>query len=548
MNVRTSYEFGDFLFVPSERLLLRKGESVSLSSKVFDTLIVLVENSGRVVQKEDLISAVWPDTIVEESGLARNISILRKSLGEDHEGQPFIETVPKVGYRFVARVQQLPSEPHGLVIERRIVSQTVTEEEEIADEKLSISTGTDLSARPSIRHSRITVLAIAVSLLALVAAVAYSRFSGGPKGTAASVKSVAVLPFKVLGSEGDEYLGVGMADVLITRLSAAGNIVTRPTSAVLRYSGEDQDSAKAGRELKVDATLEGSIHKVDDRMRVTVRLVSATNGSTVWAAQFDEKLTDILAVQDSICEQVANALALRLTAENRTRLANRYTASPEAYHLYLRGRYFWNRRTHEGYKKAIEYFNQAIEKYPSYALAYSGLADCYVLGGDARSTQEAFSKAKAAASRALEIDDTLAEAHASLALVKMAYDWDLAAAESEFKRAIELNPNYATAHHWYADCLMLMGRTDQAIASIRRAQELDPLSLIISRDAGRLFYFARRYDEAIEECQKALELDPNFYPLHVTLADAYVQKRDYQQAINHYQNVINLSGGRSLMK
>lgn len=541
MNGPVSYEFGDFLLVPSERLLLRDGEAVQLSAKVFDTLAVLVENSGSVVQKDDLISRVWPDAIVEESGLTRNISVLRKSLGEDSAGQIFIETVPKVGYRFVARVRESPFDTSELIIERRVLSRTVTEEE-VTD------AGETVSTNASAKRSRSLMWAIAASAIVLIAAVAYLLLSREEPVSVAQVKSIAVLPFRVLGAEGDQYLGVGMADVLITRLSAAGDIVTRPTSAVLRYDGSDQDAAKAGRDLKVDATLEGSIHKLDDRLRVTVRLINTESGATIWAAQFDEKLTDILAVQDSICEQVASALEMKITNENRSRLAIRHTADPEAYHQYLRGRYFWNRRTREGYKKAIEYFNQAIEKDPAYALAYSGLADCYVLGGDALSTQEAFSKAKAAAERALEIDNTLAEAHASLALMKMAYDWDFDSAESEFRRSIELNPNYATAHQWYADCLILMGRTDEAIASIRRAQELDPLSLIISRDAGRLFYFARRYDDAIAECRKTLELDPNFSPVHVTLADTYVQKKDYDAAINHYENVINLSGGRSLMK
>lgn len=542
MNGQTAYEFGDFLFVPSERLLLRNGEAVALSSKVFDTLAVLVENSGRVVQKDDLMKRVWPDAIVEESGLTRNISILRKSLGEDSAGQPFIETVPKVGYRFLAKVRQSPFNSDDIIIERRVVSHTVTEED-LTDKNIS-STDDGRLIRAPARPARVIIWAVALSLLSVIAAAYFLIFRTETKGADASVRSIAILPFKVLGSDADKYLGIGMADVLITRLSAAGDIMTRPTSAILRY--DEQDTTNAGRDLKVDATLEGSIHKVGDRLRVTVRLISTKNGATIWADQFDEKLTDLLAVQDSICEQVAGALAMKLAGESR--FAKSRTEDMAAYHLYLKGRYFWNRRTREGYKKAIEYFNQAIEKDVAYAPAYAGLADCYVLGGDARSSEEAFSKAKAAAIKALEIDDALAEAHASLALVRMAYDWDFASAESEFKRAIALNPNYATSHQWYADCLILTGRTEQAIASLRRAQELDPLSLIISRDAGRLFYFARRYDEAIEECRKALELEPDFYPLHVTLGDASVQKKEFDAAIGHYQKVINLSGGRSLMK
>jgi TolB-like protein len=266
------------------------------------------------------------------------------------------------------------------------------------------------------------------------------------------VNSIAVLPFKPLGTEGsDEVLGLGMADALITKLSNLRKIVVRPTSAVLKYTGPGHDPLAVGRELSVDSVLDGKIQKLGDRVRVTVQLVRVRDGLPLWAEKFDEQFTSIFAVEDSISEQVTKALVLKLTGEEKKQLSKHYTESPEAYQLYLKGRYFWNKRAAEDLEKSIKFFEQAIGKDPNYALAYAGLADAYsVLANTPLPQRDAMSKAKAAAMKALELDDTLAEAHTSLALVKMSYDWDWPGAEREFKRALELNPNYATAHHWYA--------------------------------------------------------------------------------------------------
>jgi TolB-like protein/DNA-binding winged helix-turn-helix (wHTH) protein/lipopolysaccharide biosynthesis regulator YciM len=537
-------EFGEFRIDLDERRLLRNGQTVMVTPKAFDTLLVLVENHGRLIEKDELMQIVWPDTFVEEAGLTRNISSLRKALGEAPGETLFIETIPRRGYRFIAPVKEL-------WLEDDRGAQAVGEgTPSTTFETTREAPGPDAAtARARALTPVIVALSAAVVLLAIIVVYFFAGDISSPSVSSPKARTMAVLPFRVLGADSEnEHLGIGMTDTLITRLSNVKEIRVRPTSSVLKFASTDDDALSVGKALGVDAVLEGSIQRAGDRIRVTVRLMTVQDNTPLWAGQFDEDFKDILAIQDSISERVSSALALRLTAEDRSRLARHHTENAEAHQIYLKGRYFWNRRTREGYRKAIEMFNQAIEKDPSYALAWAGLADCYVLGGDAKSTEEAFSKAKEAAQKAISLDNTLAEAHTAFALTRMAYDWNFAAAEEEFRRAIALNPNYPTAHHWYADCLILMGRQDEAIASIRRAQELDPLSLIIGRDAGRVFYFARRYDQAIEQCRKTLELDPNFYPAHVTLGDVYAQKKNYDEAIAEYNRAVSLSGGRSLMK
>jgi len=294
--------------------------------------------------------------------------------------------------------------------------------------------------------------------------------------------------------------------------------------------------------LGVETVLDGSIQRQGDRLRVTVQLISVKDGSQLWGKTFDEKFTDIFAVQDAISEKVTEALALKLSGEEQTGLAKRYTENAEAYQLYLLGRFYWNKRSEEGIKKAIAYFDQAIEKDPNYALAYAGLSQCYIVL-DAYyllPPQEAIPKAKAAATRALEIDDTLAEAYAALATYY--YDWDWPAAERQFKRAIELNPNYATAHQWYAEFLVNQGRFDEGIAEIKRARELDPLSLIINTVLGRSLYQARQYDQGIEQLRNTIEMDPNFVPAHRHLGQAYEAKGMYSEAVAEMQKAVTLSG------
>lgn len=488
-----SYEFGSFRLDVSERRLLRDGQPVSLQPKVFETLLALVENSGRLVEKNELISRLWPDTFVEEVTLARNISDLRKALGESSAEHKYVETVPKAGYRFVANVTQVGAGETAVFVRRRTSSRVVVEVE---------------------------------------------------NDSAPALQSIAVLPFRLLaGGVDNEYLGPGLADALITRLSTIRRIRVRPTSAVLRYVGLMPDPVVAGRDLGVDSVLEGSIQSSDERIRVTVQIVSAHDGASLWAGKFDEKLTDIFSVEDSISEQVAAALMLRLTGEEKKLLTRRYTHSTEAYQLYLRGRFFWYKRTEKGMRKGIEYFNQAIEEDPAYAAAYDGLSDSYTLLAirGMIPPKEGFEKAKAAAAKALEIDGTLGEAHASLAHVSL-HDWDWSGLEEIFKRAIDLNPAHAIAYHWYAEYLAAMKRFDDAIDTVKQALKIDPLSPIISLTMATAYYQARRYDEAIEALLKGLEIDPNHSSLRSKLAEAYLQKGIYETAVNEMQEAVSLSG------
>ncbi len=360
------------------------------------------------------------------------------------------------------------------------------------------------------------------------------------------IESIAVLPFvNVSADPNTEYLSDGIAETLMNQLSQLPNLKVLPRTSVFRYKGKEQDPHAVGKSLKVQAVLTGKVVQSDDNLSISAELIDVQNNRHLWGDKYTRKLSEILVLQDQIARQISDQLRTQLTGEEKKRLAKRYTENTEAYHLYLKGRYFWNKRTPDGLQKAIEHFQQAIEKDPNYALAYSGLADAYVVSPQNSDAppREAYAKAKAAAMRALVIDDTLAEAHTTLAGVKRQYDWDWSDAEREYKRALELSPNYATAHQNYALFLLAMERPTESITEIKRAQGLDPLSLIINSVAGRIFYYARQYDQVIEECRKVLELDPNFWVAHLFLGKAYAQKGMYDQAIAEFQKARDFSGG-----
>jgi len=559
------YEFGPFRLDPAEHVLLRDGERVPLRPKEFAVLLTLVGNHRHLLTKEELLEAVWPDQFIEEGNLNRQISTLRRVLGDTSDEPQYVQTVPKVGYRFVASVREivsrsadimereLQSKSSDMVIERRTLSRIVTEEEDETDvhelepglEPALLTTG-----KKEKRMARIQWLALGIAgvlLISLTLALTYSPNLRRSRETNAAplVRSLAVLPFKPIGvGDEDEYLGLGMADALITKLSSIREINTRPTSAVRKYSAKDQDPVTAGRELGVEAVIDGSVQRLGEQVRVTVQLVSVRDGVPVWAEKFDEPYTNIFAVQDRISEQVAQALRLSVSSAEKQLLTKRYTENSEAYQLYLKGRYFWNKRTVEGLNKGIGYFKQAVEKDPSYALAYVGLADSYSLLSDydGLPPKEAYPQAKKAAMKALELDDQLAEAHAALAYIKTGYDWDWPGAEEGFRRAIELNPNYETAHQWYAEYLSGMGRHQEAIVEIRRAREINPLSLIINAVEVSVLCIAREYDHGISQGQKALEMDPHFAEVYEYLKRCYDGKGIYREAIAARQMRRKLAG------
>ena len=399
-----------------------------------------------------------------------------------------------------------------------------------------------------------TLLAVLIVALASLAFVTFRFWSKGKvpaannssrPETRSSFQSIAVLPFKpVVTRSGDEVLEMGMADTLINKLSGMNQIIVRPISAVRKYGGLEQDALAAGREQRVDIVLDGSIQKTADKIRVTVRLIKVADGSQLWTESFDEKFTDIFAVQDRVSEKVVGLLAVRLTGQEQSLLAKRHTENAEAYVLYLKGRYHLNRLTDDGFTKGLEYFQQAIDKDPNYALAYAGLADAYsrLSGFNALAPNAGFPKARAAAVRALELDEQLPEAHTILGLVNLFYDWDWAGAERGFKRALEVNPGYADAHQMYGYYLAAMQRHDEAHNEMKRAHELEPLSLEKLIAIGEVLYYQRDHDKAIEQYRKALEMDPNSGFSHWALGRAYAEKSMYAEAIASLQKAIALSG------
>lgn len=558
---RKLYSFDNFQLDVGNRQLRRGDIPLVLPPRAFDLLLVLVENNGRLVKKDELFTSVWRDLVVEESNLTVHISQIRKVLGESKDKPRYIETVPGFGYRFIGEIIGVDESDEIVVRQETATPLLVKREAEFSDDvnmppvianqlpnvtpngaATSIPPMLTPSDPKSRRASRYAILAAGGLLFTLLAITVYYKFVQPPP---ARIKTVAVLPFKPLVSENrNESLEMGMADTLITKLSNFREIQIRPMSAVRKYAGIEQDAVAAGREQKVDAVLDGQIQKSDEKIRVTVRLVRVEDGATIWTNQFDEQMTDIFTVQDSISERVAGVLVLKLSGEEKRQITKRDTENAEAYQFYLLGRYHLNRLTDDGFVKGRDYFQQAIDKDPNYAPAYAGLADAYnrLSGFNAISPKEGFPKAEAASLKALEIDENLAEAHNSLGTVKFFYERDWSAAETEFRRAIEINPAYSDARQIYSYFLSAMGRFDEALAEMKRAQELDPLSLEKLAGIGEVLYLQRRYDQAIEQFRKTLEMDPNSGFAHWAIGNAYVQKAMYNEAVAEYQKAIALSG------
>ena len=392
------------------------------------------------------------------------------------------------------------------------------------------------------------VIGLALLLAVVVAVGGYFYFTRARNTT---IDSIAVLPFENKSSDADtEYLSDGLAESLIYRLSQLPNLKVSPTSMVLRYKGSQTDAVKVGNDLGVSAVLLGRITQRGDSLMISAELVDARNNQLLWGEQYDRKMSDLLMTQREIAREIAETLKLKVSGEERG-LTKSYTESNEAYQLYLRGRFYWTKRTEPGLRKSLEYFQQALDKDGNFALAYSGLADAYILlaAQDAAAgmpPEEALPKARAAAVKALSIDNSLAEPHTSLAHILYYYDRDGQGAEREYKRAIELNPNYPTGHSWYAVFLMSWGRSEEALKHIKKAQELEPLSLPINMTVGWVLLNARQYDQAVEQLRKTLELDPNFILAHHRLGIAYELLGKYDEASAEYAQVIKLSEGRPI--
>ncbi len=527
------FEFGPFRMDTAERLLLRDGQPVPLTPKAFETLLVLVRNSGHMLGKEELMKTVWPETFVEEGNLTQNIFLLRKALGEDPDGRRYIETIPRLGYRFVAPVKQWTEQEAGRTAPEPSPSPVAAAEQETAG-----------LPRPR-RVSRF--LAALVLSVALAAVLTYLWTSSKSKEAASTtgVKSLAVLPLENLSRDPEqEYFADGMTDALITHLAKIGALRVISRTSVMGYKGTRKLLPQIARELNVDAVVEGSVQRSGERVRITAQLVHARTDQHLWAESYEGDLRDVLALQSEVARAVARQISVRLTPQEQAGLAGGRPIDPQAYEAYLKGRYFWAKNDEAGRKKSIELFQQAIEKEPHYALAYSGLSDSYrMLGfGAAEDPGDFVPKAKAAAMKALELDDTLAEAHASLAAFRYRYDWDWVNSEIEFKRALGLNPSYAEGHREYAVFLRTAGKFDEAIAEARRARELDPLALNVNLGVATAFLIARRYDQAMEQCQKTLEMEPNYAQAHFELGLAHQQKARFAEALGELEKAVSLSG------
>lgn len=543
------YEFGEFRLDAQNGLLWRAGKLISLKPKAIALLNLLVQQPGAVLTKQQILDSLWPDTIVEEANLTQTVHLLRKALSQESGAAPQIETVPKVGYRWVGEVRALamdeppasaPSPDTPAPAQPATAAARAEAEPPLAE---AVQSAEPAFASP-IRHvvpartrSRRTWAALMVLLtLAGIATVVLSRRSAGPL-----VDSIAVLPFGTLGADPpDPALSLGLADALITRLGNLGQLEVRPTAAITRYNENKLEALTAGKQLGVEAVLTGYIHRADGRMRLTAQLVRVNDGKILWTGTFEENFTNLFTLEDHLTQQVTTALRLPSAATSRNQTEDYGTANLEAWQLYQKGRYYWNKRQWTWTRKAIEMFELALQLDPNYAQAYAGLADSYALWNPEMTPRERLAKAKPAAQRALALNDRLPEAHASLGFIKYKFEWDWRGAEGEFKRALALNPSYATAHHWYGESLSLNGRHDEALAQLQEAERLNPLSFAIKEDIGLAHYRARAFARAERKFHEVLELDPNFFRTRHKLADLLQEQGRYDEAFR--ENLIFWQG------
>lgn len=532
------YEFGPFQVNATERLLERDNEKIPLSPKVFDTLLVLVENKGHVVTKDDLMQALWPDSFVEESSLTQNISLIRRALGQSSDGQPYIETLPKRGYRFVAEVvERIDSTTEVLMHERTTTSVVIEEHDDGIDESISSRAMTAISTpsprrRPMPRFAAPVLALGTISLLAFVVIAVRIR-----RGADSFVpRTVAVLPFRIIGEQTEpEQLSLGMADALVIRLSKLDKPIILPTSSVARFTRRDQDPLAIGKELGVDGIIDGTLQRDGDRVRVSTQFIRLSDGKTIWSGNFDEEFHTSFALQDSISNRVAQALVEQIAKNSKQKLTTHLTENSEAYQAYVTGIYFWNRRTKEDLTKAIFHLDEAVRKDDNFALAHAILADCYYLSADANydilPRRDEIIRADSETKKALALDDEIAEAHTVKAGLLMFYA-DRPGADKEFQRALELKPGYSTGHLRYGYFLFNGGDLKGALEQMERAQELDPASPTSNAALGYISGMARDDEKSLNCYRRALELQPDFHFFHFNLAELLVRKHRFDDALS----------------
>ena len=517
--------------------LRKHGLRVRLQEQPLQILSILLERSGEVVTREELQRRLWPaDTFVDfDHGLNKAINKIREALGDSASSPRFVETVARRGYRFIAEVRAADAAPVRSP-ELPIRPLAAAEAAESPDVKLAPWH----RLQPLAWKTSVIVLFVLTASLAAWAL----HFRDRPF---AVIRSLAVLPLESLSSDASQdYFADGMTDELISDLGQLSALRVISRTSVMVYKRARKPLREIARELNVDAVVEGTVFRSGDQVRITAQLIEAASDKHLWSQSYEGEVRDTLALQSKVAKAIAEQVRINLNPQEQATLKSIKVVKPEAYESYLKGRYFWNKRTADGLKVALAYFNQSIEEDPTFARAYSGLADTYALLGDweyaVMSPAEALPKAKAAAIKALELDSTLGEAHNSLAFSLDVFDWDLDSAGKEFRRAIELNPGYATAHQWYAAHLIVLGRNDEAIREMRKAESLDPLSLIMGADLAEFLVIAHSYDESIRESRKTIEMDPNFALAHNQLGQAYLQKHMLDDATAELLKAVQLSG------
>jgi TolB-like protein/DNA-binding winged helix-turn-helix (wHTH) protein/tetratricopeptide (TPR) repeat protein len=510
-----TYEFGPFRLDAERRALLRDGEPIPLTPKAFDLLVVLVEGRDRVAEKAELMRLLWPDRAVEESNLTQNVFALRRALGDGPGDKPYIETIPRHGYRFVAEVRTVQGE----------------------------------AAAPRTRPRVLGSVAMLTLVLAALGAYRWSHARElGTPSPAGTITSLAVLPLQNLSNDpAQEYFADGLTDALITDLAKLSPLRVISRTSVMRYKGVSKPVREIAEALGVDAVVEGSVLRSGDHARITVQLIDAAADRHLWSDSFERDLGDVVTLQGEVARAIAREINVVLTPEQDASLTRR-PVSVAAHEAYLRGRFFWNKRTPEGLREAVARFEEAIRIDPDFAAAHAGLAAAYAVMPTyaVAPPQEAYPKARAAATRAIELDDGLAEAHACLGFVLLHYDWDWPGSERELKRAIELNPGSATARQWHSEWLTAQGRHDAALEEIRRAGELDPLAVSIQANLGRQLFFTRRYAEAIEALRTATRMEPHLFWAHGILAYACAHAGRHAEARDEAERARDLSGGDTM--
>jgi TolB-like protein/DNA-binding winged helix-turn-helix (wHTH) protein/Tfp pilus assembly protein PilF len=538
--------------------LRKHGLRLKLPEQPFQVLVVLLEKPGEIVTREELRNRLWPeDTFVDfDHGLNNAVMRLREVLGDASENPRFVETIPRRGYRFIAPVvgSAFPvsaTTAPGSDTELVLVPPTASPSVEPA------ALGPPFEAASMPRRwsaSRWVIVAAAVLVAAVLLGAAFIRYSrvDANRTSQTRTKSLIVLPVENLSGDKDQdYFADGMTDDLIANLAKIRSLRVISRSTAMAYKGTHKPMSQIASELNVDAVFEGTVLRVGNRVRITAELVQVSTDRHLWADTYESEMGDILALQNRVSSAIVNEIRINLTPEDQERLARNPAVAPEGYENYLKGRYYWNKRSDEHLTRAIGYFEQATHQDPQYALAYAGLSDCYaIISAEIFGTMpaaEAAPKAKAAALKALEIDPTLSEAETSLATVKFNYDWDWEGAAAGFAKAIQDNPSYATAYQRYSLYLMAMGRPEASFDEINKARELDPLSISINFSLGWRLYMARQYDRAIQQLRNTLEMDPSYELPHLVLGLSYAQKGAFDLAIPELRRAVELSHGTPLM-